>query len=59
MPWISEEWSPEMEPSLKGHEYAPNAAAILAYKERTNSFFQDGNSVQRFTEGFGDNYPVR
>jgi hypothetical protein len=59
IPWISEDWTPDNEPSLRGHEYTPTADDLLAFRTRTNAFYEDGNPVARFTDCFKNKYPVR
>ena len=58
IPWISEDWTPDNEPSLKGHEYTPSPDEVHAFRNRTNAFYEDGNPVARFTDCFKNKYPV-
>lgn len=56
VPWISERWSPELEPSLAGKEHKPNQTDVRAFRDLTDAFYNDGNSVSRFTDPLGDGY---
>ena len=59
VPWISEEWTPSLEPSLNDKKYAPNSTEVTAFRDRLNSFYEDGNSAARFSEGLNEKYKVR
>jgi hypothetical protein len=56
IPWISEEWTP-----LKAgisEVYSPTDEQVSAYRAELDKFFQDGDSVGRFTQALKDRYKV-
>ena len=59
VPWISEEWTPSLEPSLNDKKYAPNSTEVISFRDRLNAFYEDGNSAARFSEGLNEKYKVR
>jgi hypothetical protein len=56
MAWTNEEWTPELE-GIKGR-YEMTEDRVAAYRQMQLEWFNDGNSVSRFTSVYGPLYNV-
>ncbi len=55
--WTSEDWTPELEGLTSRYEMTPEK--IADYRLTQMAWFNDGNSVSRFTAVYGPLYMVR